>query len=125
MLPGGRIVSERSDFFWRRVAKWMRVVGFVCCFVFFISHFAMLAYYEASRPIVPQPKQGFATGLTWTHPVRYGTEQDESRSQCLFELFFPAFGLIIAGELIKIYRLGDYSGIRRRLRPPWDHKWGP
>ncbi len=50
---------------------------------------------------------------------------DACRSQWLFELFFPAFGLVIAGELIKVYKLGDYSGLRRRPNPPWDHRWGP
>jgi hypothetical protein len=51
----------------------------------------------------------------WTHPARYGTEQDESRSQWLFELFFPSFGLIMAGELIKIYRLGDRVGAKETV----------
>lgn len=56
--------------------------------------------------------------------MRYGTAEDEGRSQWLFELSFPSFGLIIVGELIRIYKLGDYSGIRARPKLPWDHKWG-
>jgi hypothetical protein len=118
-------MSKRSDLRWRAVAKLLRISGVIGCAVFFVSHFALLAFYSAHRPGVPQPERGLTTGLTWTHPVRYGTEQDESRSQWLFELFFPSFGLVIAGELIKIYRLDDYSGLRPRTRPPWNHKWGP
>jgi hypothetical protein len=118
-------MSERSDLRWRGIAKSLRIAGVICSVVFFVSHFALLAYYSARRPDVPQPERGLTTGLTWTHPARYGTAQDESRSQWLFELFFPSFGLIMAGEMIKIYRLGDYSRIQRRPRPPWDHKWGP
>lgn len=108
------------------VAKCLQIIGGVCCVGFFLSYLALVqVYYPSYRPEVPRPERGFTTGLTWTHPVRYGTERDERRSQWLFELFFPGFGLIIAGELIKIYRLGDYSGLRRRPNPPWNHKWGP
>ena len=91
----------------------------------FISHFALLAYYSANRPNVPEPQYGWTVGLTWTHPVSYGTGKDERRSQRLLDLSLPSFGLIALGELIKIYKLDDYSGLRSRLKLPWDHKWGP
>lgn len=119
-------MSDQSEARWRSVAKWLRNVGAVCCVGFFLSLLALVeVYFPSYRPEVPQPERGWTTGLTWTHPVRYGTPQDESRSQWLFNLFFPGFGLIFAGELIKIYKLGDYSGLRRRQNPPWDHRWGP
>jgi hypothetical protein len=92
---------------------------------FFISHFALLAYYSANRPHVPEPEHGWTVGLRWTHPVSYGTEQDEKRSQWLFNLFFPSGGLIALAELIRIYKLDDYSCVRTRSKVPWDHKWGP
>jgi len=57
--------------------------------------------------------------------VRYGTQLDESHSQLLFNLFFPGFGLIFGGILIKVYLLGDYSDIRPKANPPWNHRWGP
>jgi hypothetical protein len=110
---------------WRFVAKSLRIIGVVCCIVVFVSHFALLAYYSANRPHVPEPEHRWTVGLRWTHPVSYGTEQDERRSQWLFELFFPSGGLIALGEMIKIYKLDDYSGLRTRLKLPWDHKWGP
>jgi hypothetical protein len=116
-------MSTRSDHRWRSIAKWLRIVGgvsWVCAFLSFLV--LVQVYYPFRRPEAPQPRRGFTTGLTWTHPVRYGTPQDESRSQCLFELVFPAFGLIIAAELIKIYKLGDYSGLRGRSNPPWTHR---
>jgi hypothetical protein len=50
---------------------------------------------------------------------------DEWLSQWLFDLAIPAFFLAIAGELIRIYKLGDYSGLRRRPNPPWNRKPGP
>ena len=119
-------MNGRSDARWRSVAKWLRIIGAVSCVVLFLSYLALVeVYYPSRRPEAPHPRRGFTTGLTWTHPVRYGTAQDESRSQWLFALFFLASGLIIAGELIKIYRLGDYSGLRRRPNPPWNHRWGP
>jgi hypothetical protein len=115
-------MSAQSNARWRSVTKWLRIIGGVSCGGLFLSYLALVeVYYPSRRPEAPQPQRGFTTGLTWTHPVRYGTAQDESRSQCLFELFFPAFGLVIAAELIKIYKLGDYSGLRRRSNPPWDH----
>jgi hypothetical protein len=110
---------------WRFVAKFLRIIGVVCCVVFFISDFALLAYYSANRPHVPEPEHGWTVGLRWTHPVSYGTEQDERRSQWLFELVFPSGGLIALGEMIRIYKLDDYSGLRSRPKLPWDHKWGP
>jgi hypothetical protein len=58
-------------------------------------------------------------------PGQLGTEQDERRSQWLFDLFFPSFGLIALTEMIKIYKLDDYSGLRTRLKLPWGHRWGP
>ena len=29
------------------------------------------------------------------------------------------------GEMIRIYKLRDYSGIRAKRKLPWNHKWGP
>jgi hypothetical protein len=114
-----------NDANWRFVARLLRVIGVVCCIVFAISHFALLAYYSANRPRIPEPEHSLTVGLTWTHPVAYGTDHEEKLSQWLFELFFPSFGLIALGEMIKIYRLDDYSGVRSRLKLPWHHKWGP
>jgi len=110
---------------WRSIAKWLRITGITCCIALTVSHFALLAYYAAHRPVVPRPEYGMTIGLRWTHPTRYGTAQDARRSQWLFELFFPSFGLIALGEMIRIYKLDDYSGIRTRPKIPWNHKWGP
>ena len=85
----------------------------------------LISYYTAERPHAPQPEHGWTVGLEWTHPVSYGSEQDEKRLQWFFGLFFPSFGLIALGEMIKIYKLDDYSGLRSRLKLPWGHKWGP
>jgi hypothetical protein len=119
------IQMKLSNDKWRVVAKFLQVIGVVCCIAFFVSHFALLAYYSGHRPRVPEPEHGWTVGLTWTHPVSYGSERDERRSQWLFGLFLPSFGLIALGEMIKIYKLDDYSGLRTRLKLPWDHKWGP
>ena len=107
------------------MAKWLRVTGIVCCIGVTVAHFVLLDHYERQRPVIPRPEQGMTVALSWTHPVRYGTQQDASRSQWLFELFLPSFGLIAVGEFIRIYKLDDYSGIRSRLKVPWNHKWGP
>jgi hypothetical protein len=93
------------------MARSPQIVGSVCFVAFFLSFLVLvLAYYPSYRPEVPQPERGLTAGLTWTHPVRYGTERDERRSQRLFWWIFPSFVLMISGELIKIYKLGDYSG---------------
>ena len=96
-----------SDHQWRRLVKALRVAGGVCCVVLFIAHFALLAYFSANRPQQPHSESRFTVALDWTHPTRYGTVQDESLSQWLFELFFPCFGLIAVGEMIRIYKLKD------------------
>jgi hypothetical protein len=119
-------VPSKFDDRWRSLAKWLRIIGAVGCVGFFVSFlFLVEVYYPSRRPEVPEQGRGYMTSLSWTHPARYGTGPDERRSQWLFNLFFPAFGLIVAGELIKIYRLRDYSGLRRRPNQPWDHRWGP
>jgi len=113
-----------SDCQWRRLAKALRITGAVCCVVLFIAHFAQLAYFSANRPQAPEPGLGFTVALNWTHPTRYGTVRDERLSQWLFELFFPAFGLIAVGEMVKVYKLKDYSGIRTRPKQPLDTSGG-
>jgi hypothetical protein len=119
-------MSERSDARWRSIARSLQIVGGLGFVAFFLSFLILvLVYFSSYRPEIPQPERGLTVDLTWTHPVRYGTERDERRSQRLFGLIFPSFGLMISGELIKIYILGDYSGLRRRPNPPWNHKWGP
>jgi hypothetical protein len=141
-------MTGSSEARWRSIAKWLRNAGAICCCGFFLSFPGLVeVYYSSYRPDVPQPEHGWTTGLTWTHPVRYGTPQaitpavaeaptwthpvrygtpqDGSHSQWLFNLFFPSFALIISGKYIKTYTLGGYSGLRRRPSPPWDHKWGP
>ncbi len=115
-------LSERS---WRSIAKSLIISGAVSCAILFVLQVVLLVYYSETRPDVPRPEVGFTVGLTWTHPVRYGTKQEERRSQWLFELFFPGFALIAAGEMVKIYKFDDYSGIRTRPNPPWNHRWGP
>jgi hypothetical protein len=111
--------------FWRRLAKSLQIAGGVCCLGMFLAHIVMLAYFYSSRPEIPEPERGWTTGLSWTHPVRYGTQLDEDQSQLLFNLFFSGFGLIISGILIKIYALNDYSDIGSKPNPPWNHRWGP
>jgi hypothetical protein len=118
------MTSEQSEAVWRRLAKWLRVAGGVGFVGFFVAHFALLAYYSYSRSEIPLPERNWKTGLTWTHPLRYGTDRDEAVSLWLFNLGFPSFGLMIAGELIRIYKLRDHSGISRRTNPPWNHRWG-
>jgi hypothetical protein len=115
-------MSARSEDRWRFVAKWLRIVGVVSTVGLFLSYLAVVGvYYPLRRPQAPEPQKGFTTGLSWTHPVLYGTQKDEGRSQLLFTLYFPAFGLMVAAELIKIHKLGDYSGLRRS-KQPWDHR---
>jgi hypothetical protein len=102
------------------------MIGGVSSICLFLSFLALVeVYYSYRRPDAPQPQRGFTTGLTWTHPVRYGTPRDESRSHELFALSLLAFGLVFVAELIRIYKLNDTSGLRRRSNPPWDHRWGP
>lgn len=77
------------------------------------------------RPASPDPETKQTTGLTWTHPTKFGTEREETLNQWLFDFPFIGFGMILAGMGIKIYILEDYSDIPRRPNPPWDHRWGP
>jgi hypothetical protein len=114
-----------NDSSWRRVAKSLQVIGLLSCAVFLVAQVVLLAYYFANRPVVPQPERGLTIGLRWTHPVRYGSGEDERRSLWLFSMFFPGVALVAVGEAIKMYKLNDYSGISTSPKLPWNHKWGP
>src|ERR1700758_3932933 len=122
----GPLMSDQIKTRWRLLAKWMIALGAVWFFSLFIWFIALIEfYYPSHRPEFPQPQKGYTTGLTWTHPPRYGTTRDESRSHWLFNLSFVGFGFMIAGELVKIYRLNDHSGLRVDQCRPWNRHWGP
>jgi hypothetical protein len=106
---------------WRILARILRIVGAVGYVVIFLYSIALISYYSAKRPHVPQPQRGWTVGLTWTHPASYGTAQEESRLQWLRWWSVPLFGLIALGETIKIYMLDDYSGIAAFKRPRPKH----
>ncbi len=110
---------------WRLTAKWLRTSGFVWCVACFLAELALIGFYSQKRPEVRRPDQGLTVSLSWTHPVRYGTDQDEKRLQLCFDLFFVGFGFIALAESIMVYKLKDYSGIRSRPKLPWNHRWGP
>jgi hypothetical protein len=105
---------------WRVLARVLKIVGAVGFVAVFVYSMALISYYSAKRPHVPQPERGWTVGLTWTHPASYGTRQEESRLQWLAWWSVPLFGLMALGEAIKIYKLDDYSGIAafKRSRPP-------
>ena len=113
----GAVKTERAKPFWRSLARWLKISGSTCFAGAFLAHFALLCYLSCSRPLYPQPERGWITGITWTHPLRYGTQLDEAYSQWLFEMGFPSFGLILAGIAINIYILNDYSDIRTKPNP--------
>jgi hypothetical protein len=92
------------------------VTGFAACFTSLAYSFFLNVYYETYRPVSPQPERGWTVGLTWTHPTKYGTEQEENRQQWVHWSVAPFFILIAAAEAIKIYKFNDYSGIWA-LRP--------
>ena len=113
-------MSDRPDARWRSITRSLQVAGRVLRSDLPLVSCTGIGLLPLLSAEVRQPERGLAAGLTWTHPVRYGSEQDERRSQRLFGLICPSFGLIISGEMIKICMLGDYSGLRRRLNPPWN-----
>ncbi|HEX3436683.1 MAG TPA: hypothetical protein VHT24_07930 [Pseudacidobacterium sp.] len=119
-------MKKTSDDRWRSLAKWLRMVGIVCFAVSFLSWLALVeVYYPFKRPVLAQPERGWTIPLSWTHPPLYGAAKDEKRIEWLFQMMLPGFGLVVLGELIKIYKLGDLSGLRRKVNPTWNHKWGP
>jgi hypothetical protein len=117
------MMRERTEARWRFLVKFLMTFGAVWFFGTFISMVVLIGfYYPSHRPDSPQPQKGFATGLTWTHPARYGTARDESRSQLLFDLGFAAGAIIVVGELMKIYKLKDYSDLPIDRTKPWNQQ---
>ena len=110
---------------WRAVARILQIIGAVGFVVIFLCSFILIGYYSAKRPQVPQPERSWTVGLTWTHPTRYGTAQEENLLLSLHWWTIAPFALIFLGEAIKIYLLNDSSGIRARPKLPWQHRWGP
>lgn len=93
------------------------MIGAAGFLVLFAYSMFLIIYYQAKRPHAPQPERGWTVGLTWTHPVSYGTPQEENRLLWLHWWSIVPFSLIALGEAIKIYKLNDYSGIPPFKRP--------
>jgi hypothetical protein len=96
---------------WRVLARTTKIIGAMGFVVISLWLMLLISYYTAKRPHAPQPERGWTVGLEWTHPVSYGTKQEESRILWLHWSVLPFFGLVALGEIIKIYKLDDYSGI--------------
>ena len=107
-------MTGEADKRWRLCARLLRLLGSFGCLVTFALTFFLIVYYSVRRPKTPEPVAGLTVGLSWTHPTSYGTAQDENRLQSSFFWFVPSFCLICLGEAIKIYKLNDYSGYRRK-----------
>lgn len=91
---------------WRIVATIFLYGGAVAIACMFIAEISLTTYYHATRPLTPNPAQGWTEPLSWTYPGRYGTPQEESRQLLLFELQPLGFGLIVVGWAIRVHKLG-------------------
>ncbi len=119
-------MSSQSAQSWRFASRLLITIGFIALFALGLSlEFLTSYYYPAKRPVAPQPERNWTVAISWTHPTRYGTAQEEDRVLRLFFLGLPSFCLIVLGAGIRIYVLDDYSVIASRKRPPWNHQWGP
>lgn len=110
---------------WRGFSRVLILAGEVRCIATFLGSTFLISYYSYKRPPAPEPERGWTVGISWTHPTRYGTAKEEEWVQRLFFWSFPSFGLIALGWGTRAYLLDDYSWIRPRKRPPWNHRWGP
>src|SRR5712692_5610569 len=97
---------------WQVLSRVVRTVGALSFVLSFVYSMVLISYYSAKRPHGPQPERGWTVGLSWTHPLSYGTAQEENRLQWLFWWSLGSFCLIAVGEAIRIYKLDDYSGVR-------------
>ena len=101
---------------WSVLSKTLRVFGAIGCIVAFLWLTFAIGYYTVTRPHTPQPESSWTIGLSWTHPTSYGTVQEESRLIWCHWSFFLFLAIGAVGEMIKIYKLNDYSGIAHYLR---------
>ena len=77
--------------------------AFFCCF---IGINAFSQYANFTRPHIPDSSRGLISTIPWSSGA-YGTAQERQRLLWWFNCGFYSFGLIAAGEAIKIYKLGD------------------
>ena len=110
---------------WRGLSRLLIVTGAVGCIATSLALALLISYYSAKRPAAPSPERGWTVGISWTHPTRYGTAQEQGWVLRLFFWGVPSFCLIALGAGIRIYVLDDYSVIWSRKRPPWNHRWRP
>jgi len=104
---------------WRILARILKIAGGACCVFCFSCLLVLIGVYDSNRPHAPQPDRGWTVGLSWTHPLSYGTPQEENDLLLLHWLFFPSFTLAALGEAIKIYKLNDYSGVAAIKKLPF------
>jgi len=95
---------------WRFFHKAFRYLGCVGTIVIGVMSMALISYYSANRPHVPQPEHGWTVPFNWSFSYpSYGTAQENDR---LISLFWwgISFGIFFAiGEAIRIYKLKGYK----------------
>jgi hypothetical protein len=101
----------------------LKALGAVGCTVTFGFLLFLSSYYSAKRPHAPRPDRDWTVAIRWTHPTSFGPTQEANRVKLFFNLFLPFFCLMLLAEVIKVYKLDDYSGLPPLKRPSFpEHK---
>jgi hypothetical protein len=90
---------------WRRLAKACETIGvaaFACCF---IARLGLFFYYIWHRPLGARPSLGWTEALGWG---RYGSIHEAANLSSLWWGIGAAFGVIVAGQFVRIYKLGEH-----------------
>lgn len=95
---------------WKFLYKVFRYLGCVGTIVIGVVSTALIGYYSANRPHVPQPDHKWTVPFNWSFNCpSYGTAQENAR---LISLFWwgISFGIFFAiAEAIRIYKIKGYK----------------
>jgi hypothetical protein len=92
---------------WTSISKLLVNAGQVAFFGCAIAMFALTEYANFARPHVPDPSKTWIVRIPWSNGA-YGTPRERQRVNWCFNSGFYFFGLIAAGEAIRIYKLREY-----------------
>ena len=91
---------------WTWLSKALRSVGATIFFGGAVAFFAFGQYLNLKRPHAPDSDKGWTVIIPWSYGA-HGTAAERDLVLRWFNCQIYSFGIIAAGEAIRIYKLGE------------------
>ncbi|HYR84453.1 MAG TPA: hypothetical protein VE422_10285 [Terriglobia bacterium] len=91
---------------WIILSKALKVAGLVAFLACFTASLLIAQYANFTRPHNPNSEKGWTERIPWSYGA-YGTPRESTRLRWFFTCGFYCIVLIVFGEAINIYKLGN------------------